>query len=158
MHNCTSLLKTSSTDIQTYENKVHSYKYHDSKIHSYINLTRRTRTATRNLHQLTPHLSKLNRTKVHCCVNCTEKDARVRKPDGCKLDTYANFMKSWSFDSKKRYKQMLISAKLRTGKRGKKTAKWEKSTKKARVRTGLQCHRRTRTRRRSVYCSSVWKT
>jgi hypothetical protein len=50
---------------------------------------------------------------------------------------------------------MLMNVKLRTGKRGKNRANWEKSTKEARVHTGLQCHRR-RTRR-SVYCSSVCK-
>lgn len=30
-----------------------------------------------------------------------KQDAHVRKADGKKLDTYANFMKSRSFDSKK---------------------------------------------------------
>ena len=53
-----------------------------------------------------------------------KQNAHLRKADGIKLDTYANFMKSRSFDSKKRekseivYKRMLINAKLRTGKRG----------------------------------------
>jgi hypothetical protein len=48
-----------------------------------------------------------------------KQDAHVRKPDSKKLDTYANSMKSQSFDSKKIsgtvYQQMLINANLRTG-------------------------------------------
>ena len=50
------------------------------------------------------------------------------------------------------YKQILINAKLHIGKRGLKTAAWEKSIKEAKIHIGLSCHLRRRRRR---YCSLV---
>jgi hypothetical protein len=51
-----------------------------------------------------------------------KQEAHLRKADGKKLDTYANFMKSQSFDSpKKKWSCVpadVIKCNLRTGKRG----------------------------------------
>jgi hypothetical protein len=49
------------------------------------------------------------------------------------------------------YKQILISAILQMGRRGKKNrADWEKYIKEAGVRKGLQCHLRRRSQRTAV--------